>query len=202
METLDGQELIYDWNALGEAPPRPSKVLITDETLRDGLQSPSVTHPSVQDKVYLLYLMRDLGIDAADLGLCGAGERFKSDVTVLAREIATQGMPIQPQSAARTLESDISPIVEASEEAGEVREPSRASDMQLVLRVPLDSVAQDDVVRVEVAAVVELHAVAQRAGPDGELGVGRALGRERRDHARATDFVRVQRLVDLLAGSE
>lgn len=118
METLDGQELIYDWNAIGETPARPSKVLITDETLRDGLQSPSVTHPSIQDKVYLLYLMRDLGIDAADLGLCGAGERFKKDVVVLAREIAAQGMPIQPQSAARTLESDITPIVEASDEAG------------------------------------------------------------------------------------
>src|SRR3990172_276844 len=153
METLDGQELIYDWNALGEAPPRPSKVLITDETLRDGLQSPSVTHPSVQDKVYLLYLMRDLGIDAADLGLCGAGERFKSDVTVLAREIATQGMPIQPQSAASTLESDISPIVEASEEAGiaieacvflgssPIRQYAEDWDLETLLKLTRDSVA-------------------------------------------------------------
>jgi 2-isopropylmalate synthase len=153
METLDGQELIYDWNALGEAPPRPSKVLITDETLRDGLQSPSVTHPSIQDKVYLLYLMRDLGIDAADLGLCGAGERFKSDVTVLAREIATQGMPIQPQSAARTLESDISPIVEASEEAGiaieacvflgssPIRQYAEDWDLETLLKLTRDSVA-------------------------------------------------------------
>jgi isopropylmalate/homocitrate/citramalate synthase len=92
--------------------------LITDETLRDGLQSPSITHPSIQDKVYLLYLMRDLGIDAADLGLCCAGERFKQDVIVLAREIAKQGMPIQPQSAARSVEADIAPIVDATEAAG------------------------------------------------------------------------------------
>lgn len=113
-----GKDLVYDWNDVGAplAPPRP--VLITDETLRDGLQSPSITHPSIQDKVYLLYLMRDLGIDAADLGLCGAGERFQKDVVVLAREIARQGMAIQPQSAARTLESDIAPIVDASEQAG------------------------------------------------------------------------------------
>jgi 2-isopropylmalate synthase len=62
--------------------------------------------------------MNDLGIDAADLGLCGAGERFKKDVTVLAREIAKQKMPIQPQSAARTIISDIAPIVDASQEAG------------------------------------------------------------------------------------
>ncbi len=118
MSDETGAELIYDWNVKGEAPRYPKRVMITDETLRDGLQSPSVTHPSIQDKVYLLYLMRCLEIDAADLGLCGAGERFKKDVTVLAREIANQRMPIVPQSAARTLETDIAPIADASQEAG------------------------------------------------------------------------------------
>jgi len=118
MSEFNGSDLIYDWNVKGEAPRYPQRVLITDETLRDGLQSPSVTHPSIQDKVYLLYLMRCLEIDAADLGLCGAGERFKKDVVVLAREIANQKMNIVPQSAARTLESDIAPIADASQEAG------------------------------------------------------------------------------------
>ena len=111
-------KLIYDWNLVDELPKPVRKVLVTDETLRDGLQSPSVIHPDIQDKVYLLYLMRDLGIDAADLGLPGAGERFKYHVTVLAREIANQRMPIQPQSAARTLIEDIAPIVDASQDAG------------------------------------------------------------------------------------
>src|SRR3989337_105257 len=118
MTELNGVDLIYDWNEKGERPRYPKRVMVTDETLRDGLQSPSVTHPSIQDKVYLLYLMRCLEIDAADLGLCGAGERFKKDVVVLAREIVNQNMPIVPQSAARTLESDIAPIVDASQEAG------------------------------------------------------------------------------------
>ncbi len=118
MSEQNGSDLIYDWNVQGDAPQWPKRVMITDETLRDGLQSPSVTHPSIQDKVYLLYLMRCLEIDAADLGLCGAGERFKKDVTVLAREIANQHMPIVPQSAARTLEADIAPIAAASQEAG------------------------------------------------------------------------------------
>jgi 2-isopropylmalate synthase len=118
MENKSGQELIYDWNSKGLEETYPAKIFITDETLRDGLQSPSITHPSIQDKVYLLYLMRDLGIDAADLGLCCAGERFKQDVIVLAREIAKQGMPIQPQSAARSLEADIAPIVDATDAAG------------------------------------------------------------------------------------
>ena len=115
MSEMAGSELIYDWNVMGQTPKAGrKKILITDETLRDGLQSPSVTHPTIQDKVYLLYLMRCLEIDAADLGLCGAGERFKKDVTVLAREIANQHMPIVPQSAARTLEADIAPIADAS----------------------------------------------------------------------------------------
>lgn len=118
MDEVIGKDLIHDWNVQGESPSYPARVLITDETLRDGLQSPSIIHPPIQDKVYLLYLMRDLGIDAADLGLCGAGERFKQDVVVLAREIVNQHMGIQPQSAARTLASDIEPIIQASEEAG------------------------------------------------------------------------------------
>ena len=118
MSEQHGADLIFDWNVKGEQPQYPKRVLITDETLRDGLQSPSVTHPSIQDKVYLLYLMRCLEVDAADLGLCGAGERFKKDVTVLAREIANQRMPIVPQSAARSMEADIAPIADASQEAG------------------------------------------------------------------------------------
>ncbi|HSR46510.1 MAG TPA: LeuA family protein [Anaerolineales bacterium] len=118
MTNPSGQDLVYDWNDKDRGVPPKPRVLITDETLRDGLQSPSITHPSIQDKVYLLYLMNQLGVDAADLGLCGAGERFKNDVVVLAREIVNQRMGIQPQSAARTVQSDIAPIVEASQEAG------------------------------------------------------------------------------------
>ncbi len=111
-------ELIYDWN-LVDAPEKPKqRIMVTDETLRDGLQSPSVIQPEIQDKVYLLYLMNDLGVDAADLGLCGAGEKFKYHVTVLAKEIVNQKMPIQPQSAARSVISDIAPIVDVSQEVG------------------------------------------------------------------------------------
>ncbi|MEK6752009.1 MAG: LeuA family protein [Chloroflexota bacterium] len=114
----DTHELIYDWN-LVDAPEKPKqRIMVTDETLRDGLQSPSVIQPEIQDKVYLLYLMSDLGIDVADLGLCGAGEKFKYHVTVLAKEIVKQKMLIQPQSAARSVISDIAPIVDVSEDVG------------------------------------------------------------------------------------
>ncbi len=152
MEAPSGQDLIYDWNTKEDGSGFPSSVLITDETLRDGLQSPSINHPSIQDKVYLLYLMRDLGVDAADLGLCCAGERFQYDVTVLAREIADQNMPIQPQSAARTTEEDIAPIVDASEQAGipieacvflgssPIRQYTEGWDLDFLLKMTRESV--------------------------------------------------------------
>lgn len=111
-------DLIYDWNERGTVEPWPEVVALSDETLRDGLQSPSIRQPQIQEKVYLLYLMDELGIDIADIGLPGAGDRFKYDVTVLAREIANQGLRIRPQAAARTLEADLRPIVDASEAAG------------------------------------------------------------------------------------
>ncbi|MCC7020247.1 MAG: hypothetical protein IT332_10855 [Ardenticatenales bacterium] len=111
-------DLIHDWNGTGTLLQWPVNVALSDETLRDGLQSPSVRQPQIQEKVYLLYLMDELGIDIADLGLPGAGERFHRDVIVLAREIANQGLSIRAQAAARTLEADIRPIVDASQAAG------------------------------------------------------------------------------------
>jgi 2-isopropylmalate synthase len=114
----DSKELIYEWNEIGIGPKPSHRIMVTDESLRDGLQSPSITQPDIQDKVYLLYLMRDLQVDAADLGYCGAGELFQKHVTILTREIVNQKMDIQPQSAARSVLADITPIVEASQEVG------------------------------------------------------------------------------------
>lgn len=119
MSELKIQDLIYDWNNMAEQRVHfPDRIMITDETLRDGLQSPSITQPDIEDKVSLLYLMNDLGIACADLGLPGAGPRFRDEVAIMAKEIVTQKLNIQPQAAARTLISDIEPIVSASDEAG------------------------------------------------------------------------------------
>jgi len=110
-------DLIYDWNARGDVPAyRP--IELTDETLRDGLQSPSLTQPRIQDKVYLLYLMNDLGIQSLNTGLPVAGEAAKQDCIVLTREIARQGLSIRPQCAGRTLKQDIDAIIEVSQQAG------------------------------------------------------------------------------------
>ncbi|HTR23269.1 MAG TPA: LeuA family protein [Terriglobales bacterium] len=112
-------ELIYDWNALYPRSLRPpGPVLLTDETLRDGLQSPSVRDPSIEQKIEILHLMEALGINSLDLGLPGAGPRAVEHVTALAREIVKHKMKIRPYCAARTHENDIRPIAEITQKTG------------------------------------------------------------------------------------
>jgi 2-isopropylmalate synthase len=112
-------ELIYDWNrAGGAATPARGRVELDDETLRDGLQSPSVRSPSVEKKLEILHLMEALGIDSADIGLPGAGPHVVAAVERLAGEIAREGMKIRPNCAARTVAADILPIVEISQRVG------------------------------------------------------------------------------------
>jgi 2-isopropylmalate synthase len=112
-------EWIYDWNLA--TPPQiapDTRVLLNDETLRDGLQNPSVFDPSIEEKIEILHLMESLGIDAVNIGLPGAGPRAFEHTEALAREIATQRMKIKPNCAARTHENDIRPIVEISQRVG------------------------------------------------------------------------------------
>jgi 2-isopropylmalate synthase len=116
---MNPSELIYDWNQKhppGLRPPEP--VLLNDESLRDGLQSPSVRDPSIPEKLEILHLMEALGIDSLDLGLPGAGARAVEAVTALAREIVAHKMKIRANCAARTLESDIRPIAEIVQKTG------------------------------------------------------------------------------------
>jgi len=111
-------DLIYDWNQAGQPSPPVRTVQLVDETLRDGLQSPSLTQPRIQDKVYLLYLMNDLGIQAVNTGIPATGPAVQYDCRVLAREIAHHGLRIRPQCAGRTLEQDVEAIAEVAQWAG------------------------------------------------------------------------------------
>jgi|ERR1035441_7377602 2-isopropylmalate synthase len=116
---MNTPDLIYDWNKNhppGLKPPGP--VLINDETLRDGLQSPSVRDPSIAEKIEILHLMEALGIHSLALGLPGAGPRAVEAVTALAREIAAHKMKIRANCAARTHENDIRPVAEIVQKTG------------------------------------------------------------------------------------
>lgn len=113
------EELVYDWNTIDPALVPPKRHIgFDDETLRDGLQSPSVSEPHVEKKIELLHLMDALGIDTADIGLPGAGGTHAAGVELMAREIAEKKLKIRPNCAARTHRNDIKPIVEISQRVG------------------------------------------------------------------------------------
>jgi 2-isopropylmalate synthase len=111
-------ELIYDWNEVDRRHPPFGPVEFFDETLRDGLQNPSVKDPSIEQKLELLHLMESLGIHAADIGLPGSSKRAFDDVLRMCKEIVASGMKLRPACAGRTVAADILPMVEISQQAG------------------------------------------------------------------------------------
>ena len=116
---MKSSELIYDWNRIDRASLRPSgHVLLNDETLRDGLQSPSVRDPSIEEKIAILHLMEALGINSLDLGLPGAGPRAVEHIEALAREMVANKMKIRANCAARTHQNDIRPMAEIVQRTG------------------------------------------------------------------------------------
>src|SRR2546428_1250929 len=118
----EAQQLIYDWNTV-EAPDRPSRpVAIHDETLRDGIQGPSVRDPDIDHKLRFLHLADELGVASIDLGLPGSGPRAMADVERLAEEIRDQRLHIKPLCAARTVEVGIRPVVEIARRVGSASE--------------------------------------------------------------------------------
>src|SRR5215467_15118733 len=112
-------QFIFDWNEVnrkGRLTPRNASFF--DETLRDGLQNPSVTDPSIGDKIQILHLMNDLGIHEADIGLPGSSRRAFEDVLRLCKEVVDCKMKIRIAAAGRTVVGDITPMIEVSQRAG------------------------------------------------------------------------------------
>src|SRR5918994_124219 len=110
--------LVHDWNLVAPADPPAAAIQLDDETLRDGLQSPSVRAPAIDEKLRILHLIDDLGIECADIGLPGAGPRVVEDVERLVREIVSAKLHVRPNCAARTVLADIRPIVEIAQRTG------------------------------------------------------------------------------------
>ena len=118
MTSIDRDSLIYDWNTTGEAPKKPAgKIQFDDETLRDGLQSPSARDPELADKIALVHLMDQLGLHTANVGLPGAGARAREHITALVREMA--GLKIKANVACRTVITDIAPVVDVVQATGQ-----------------------------------------------------------------------------------
>src|SRR5919109_1339522 len=113
-------DVIYDWNRVRTIPKPEHAFDLFDETLRDGVQSPSVTDPSLEEKLEILELMDALGIRAADIGLPGSGKRACEDVVAMARHIQQRKLRIQPAAAGRTVLADLQAIDFAVKEGLEI----------------------------------------------------------------------------------
>jgi 2-isopropylmalate synthase len=117
--SLGTDELIYDWNEIGRKGRLiPRDITFFDETLRDGLQNPSVADPNIESKLKLIHLMAKVGIHCADIGLPGSSQRAFEDVLRMCREITDNHLPLRVACAGRTVVSDITPMIEISQRAG------------------------------------------------------------------------------------
>ena len=114
---MDERELIYDWNKINpefqrDSGKHPHPVWFDDETLRDGLQSPSARNPTIEQKIELLDCMEGLGIQKVDLGLPGAGPYHVEHIDSMLGHMRENDYSIRPGCAVRTLVSDIEPLVD------------------------------------------------------------------------------------------
>jgi 2-isopropylmalate synthase len=112
-------DLIYDWNEVDGAAPRAATAgALFDETLRDGLQNPSVVDPPVARKIELLHWMAAIGIQGANLGMPVSSRRAFDDTVRMAKEVAAAKLDLTLGCAGRTVVGDITSIVEASQKSG------------------------------------------------------------------------------------
>ena len=114
---MNEQNLIYDWNTVDyeysrDSSKHPHDVWFDDETLRDGLQSPSALNPTIEQKIELLTYMEKLEIQKVDLGLPGAGPFHLEHIDAMLSHIKENDFKIRPGAAVRTLMHDIEPLVE------------------------------------------------------------------------------------------
>jgi len=152
MEPVESQ-LIYDWNQVTPRAPPDHAFQLLDETLRDGLQSPSVSDPSLGEKLELLELMNALGIHVVNVGLPGAGPRALEDVVAMCRYIQQRKLRIVPCAAGRTVAADILPVVEAQQRSGQrielytfigsspIRQWAEAWDLEFLLETSREAIA-------------------------------------------------------------
>jgi 2-isopropylmalate synthase len=166
---MDDNELIYDWNSVekvGKLSPK-RRIQFLDETLRDGIQSPSVVDPSIDDKLRLIELANELGIDTSDIGLPGAGRRAVEDVTTIAEHIRDAKLRIKASCAARTHQNDVQAIVDISQKVGieievlcfigssPIRQYAEDWDLQRMMKLSADAIDLGRKYNLPVAYVTE-----------------------------------------------
>ena len=114
---MEEQDLIYDWNRNDyqinrDESNHPHELWFDDETLRDGLQSPSARNPTIEQKIELVDYMERLGIQKVDLGLPGAGPFHVDHIDAMLGHMGENDYQLRPGCAVRTVVSDIEPLVD------------------------------------------------------------------------------------------
>jgi len=216
-------DLIHDWNVDGRLMPPAHPFMLDDETLRDGLQSPSVVDPPIAKKRELLHLMSELGVDTADVGHPRAGPRAEADVDALCREIRDAKLPIRANCAGRTIVRDIEPMVRVTDRTGvpieaclfigssPIRQYAEGWDEEFLVRQSVDAIGfavksglrvmyvTEDTTRARPETVRRLYTEAVRAGAS-RVCVCDTTGHATPDGTRRLiDFVR--EAVDAAGGS-
>lgn len=148
----EDRQIVYDWNQLQSAPKPAQPFDFDDESLRDGVQSPSVTDPPLAAKIELLELMESIGVRSVDIGLPGAGKRAFEDVVALAQHIQKRKLKLEPNCAARTVLSDIKPVAEAVQKSGQkivlytfigsspIRQYAESWDLDFILKASTEAI--------------------------------------------------------------
>jgi 2-isopropylmalate synthase len=147
LKAHDPERLIFDWAEFGPARFRaPGPVAVNDETLRDGLQSPSVVDPPIAAKIEIVHQMAGLAIECASMGIPAAGPRHREDALRLCREIADAGLAVRPNLGGRTVIGDVEAIVDIAQATGQeveaclfigsspIRQLAEAWDLEGMLR--------------------------------------------------------------------
>lgn len=112
------RDIVHDWNVQGRTRWNLGQVEVHDETLRDGIQCPSVTDPEIGVKKDVIRRLARLGVASVNVGLPGAGPRAVEDSTILVEMVRDEELPIRVGCAARTHSKDIEPIIEISRKTG------------------------------------------------------------------------------------
>jgi 2-isopropylmalate synthase len=185
-----GRTWIYDWNLPpdNDATRSDRTLLLNDETLRDGLQSPSAKDPPVHEKCRFLQILARMGVQSVDIGLPGAGQEAAADALAMAKEIARERLPLAANCAARTLARDIDPALEIAQKAGiplevatfvgssTIRQMAEQWDLDFLLRCTEEAVTRvvraglpsmfvtEDTTRARPEVLKALYTAAIRAG--------------------------------------
>jgi isopropylmalate/homocitrate/citramalate synthase len=135
---LEAQGLIANYNHYRKnLPPKlPERVFIWDETLREGVQTPTVFLTYVE-KVKLAKMMDEMGISLITVGFPAVSEEEKNDVRKIANESFQQA---RLAASARAVKTDIDACLECGIRELMIFTPYNGLNLQYRLRMTKEQV--------------------------------------------------------------